>query len=63
MSEPAINRATSPPAPDPLAVLELRAWARGFLWWAGLIETIPEAVDPLQAFAVASGPGRRARPR
>jgi hypothetical protein len=47
--------ALTPLAPDPLAVLQLRSECRAYLWWAGLIETIPEAVDPLQAFAVASG--------
>jgi hypothetical protein len=52
MTTPAIEHTT---APSPIDVLELRAWARAYLWWAGLIETIPEAVDPLQAFAVASG--------
>jgi len=42
-------------APAPLAVLELRAWARAYLWWAGLIDTIPAALDPLQKFAEQAG--------
>jgi hypothetical protein len=46
---------TLSPAPSPLDVLKLRAWARAYLWWAGEIESIQAAVDPLQAFAVASG--------
>jgi hypothetical protein len=55
MSEPAIDDATSPPAPKPIDVLELRAWARAYLRSIGEFDGIPEAVDPLQAFAVASG--------
>jgi hypothetical protein len=51
MSEPAINR---PPAPDPLAVLELRAWARAYLWSIGEL-TLQEAVDVLQHDAERSG--------
>jgi hypothetical protein len=51
---PAIKRATLP-APAPVDVLELRAWARAYLWWIGEINTIPAAVDPLQAFAITSG--------
>jgi len=39
----------------PLDVLTLRAWARGYLWWAGLIDTIPAALDPLQKFAEQAG--------
>jgi hypothetical protein len=42
-------------APAPLDVLELRAWARALLLAEGEIESVAEAVDPLQAFAVASG--------
>jgi len=42
-------------APAPLDVLELRSWARGYLWWAGLINTIPEAIDPLAEFAQRAG--------
>jgi hypothetical protein len=41
--------------PAPIDVLELRAWARGFLLAEGEIASVAEAVDPLQAFAVASG--------
>jgi hypothetical protein len=40
-------------APAPIDVLRLRAEARALLWAEGEIESIPEAVDPLQAFAVA----------
>jgi hypothetical protein len=50
-----IIRLAASPAPAPLAVLELRAWARAYLWAACLIETIPEAVDPLTEFAERSG--------
>jgi hypothetical protein len=42
-------------APAPIDVLTLRAWARGYLWWAGLIDTIPEAIDPLAQFAERVG--------
>jgi hypothetical protein len=42
-------------APTPLDVLALRAWARAFLLAEGEIESVAAAVDPLQAFAVASG--------
>jgi hypothetical protein len=42
-------------APAPVDVLRIRAWSRAALWAAGEIATIPEAVDELQAFAVASG--------
>jgi hypothetical protein len=42
-------------APAPIDVLALRAWARALLLAEGEIESVPEAVDPLQAFAVASG--------
>jgi hypothetical protein len=52
MSAPAIKHTT---APSPLDVLELRAWARALLLADGEIESVAEAVDPLQAFAVASG--------
>jgi hypothetical protein len=41
--------------PAPIDFLELRAWARALLWAEGEIESISEAIDPLQAFAVASG--------
>jgi hypothetical protein len=51
MSAPAIKHTT---APAPLDVLELRSWARAYLFAAGEYE-LAEAVDPLQAFAVASG--------
>jgi hypothetical protein len=40
---------------DPLDVLTLRAWARVRLLAEGEIASVAEAVDPLQAFAVASG--------
>jgi hypothetical protein len=43
---------------DPVAVFELRAWARATLWQACIYD-LPEAVDPLQDFAVASGLGDR----
>jgi hypothetical protein len=46
---------TSWSAPTLIAALTLRAEARTFLWAEGEIESIPEAVDPLQAFAVPSG--------
>jgi hypothetical protein len=52
MSAPAIKHTT---APAPLDVLELRAWARALLLAENEIESVAEAVDPLQAFAVASG--------
>lgn len=39
----------------PIDVLRLRAEARALLWAEGEIKSIPEAVDPLQAFAVTSG--------
>ena len=45
MSTPVIEHTT---APAPLDVLALRAWARASLWWAGLIDTIPAALDPHQ---------------
>jgi hypothetical protein len=51
MSAPAIEHTT---APAPLDVLELRSWARAYLFAAGEYE-LAAAVDPLQAFAVASG--------
>jgi hypothetical protein len=54
MSEPAINRTTTP-APSLVDVLKLRAWARAYLWWAGAIDSIPAAIDPLQEFAEHSG--------
>jgi len=41
--------------PAPINVLTLRAWARALLLAEGEIESVPAAVDPLQAFAVASG--------
>jgi hypothetical protein len=41
--------------PAPIDVLELRAWARAYLWAEDEIENIPDAVDPLQTFAVESG--------
>jgi hypothetical protein len=55
-----LNTAAAPaidhtPAPAPIDVLELRAWARGYLWWAGLIDTIPAAVNPLAEFAERAG--------
>jgi hypothetical protein len=40
---------------DSIDVLELRAWARVLLLAEGEIESVAEAVDPLQAFAIASG--------
>lgn len=42
-------------APAPADVLQARAWARATLWCEGEIATMPEAVDQLQEFAVASG--------
>jgi hypothetical protein len=54
MSKPAINRATSPPAPDPLDALELRAECRALLWAIGEY-TLHEAVDPLAEFAARAG--------
>lgn len=41
--------------PALIDVLELRAWARALLLAEREIESVAEAVDPLQAFAVASG--------
>ena len=41
--------------PAPLDVLELRACARSLLLAEGEIASVAEAVDPLQAFAIASG--------
>jgi len=38
-----------------LAVLELRAEVRAYLWAIGEIDTVLAAVDPLQEFAVKSG--------
>jgi hypothetical protein len=61
MSAPAIKHTTAPAPPDPdncpdqIDVLTLRAWARVLLLAEGEIESVAEAVDPLQAFAVASG--------
>jgi hypothetical protein len=52
MSAPAIEHTT---APSPLDELELRAWARALLLAEGEIASVAAAVDPLQAFAVASG--------
>ena len=40
--------------PSPLAVFELRAWARSTLWAAGELG-LHEAVDGLQAAAVRTG--------
>jgi hypothetical protein len=36
-------------------VFELRVWARSVLWQACEYENLHEAVDPLQADAIASG--------
>jgi hypothetical protein len=61
MSAPAIKHITAPAPPDPdncpdqIDVLELRAWARALLLAEDEIVSVAEAVDPLQAFAVASG--------
>ena len=41
--------------PAPVDVLRERAESRAFLWATGEIASIPEAVDALQAFAIASG--------
>jgi hypothetical protein len=41
-------------SPDPLAVLEARAWARAHLCAAGKF-TLHQAVDVLQAWAIAVG--------
>lgn len=48
----AISTATVPI--DALAVLELRSWARAYLFAVGELE-LADAVDTLQAFAVESG--------
>jgi hypothetical protein len=48
----AIDHATMP---SQLDVLMLRAWARALLWFEQIIETIPEAIDPLWEFAEQSG--------
>ncbi len=53
MSEPAINRTTTP-APSLVDALKLRAWARAYLWWAGEYE-LAEAVDVLQHDAKRDG--------
>jgi hypothetical protein len=42
-------------APAAIDALALRAWARAYLWAAVEIENIPNAVDPLQTFAVETG--------
>jgi hypothetical protein len=42
-------------APAPIDALALRAWARTYLWAAGEIKNIPNAIDPLQTFALDSG--------
>jgi hypothetical protein len=47
-------QADSRPAPDPLAVFIARCEARALLWQAGELD-LHEAVDKLQADAVASG--------
>ena len=39
---------------DPFDVLELRAWARAFLWHAGEYE-LAAAIDPLVEFAAGTG--------
>jgi hypothetical protein len=52
MNLAAIHRMTMP---APIDILELRAWARALLWAEGEIESVSEAIDPLQAFADASG--------
>jgi hypothetical protein len=46
----------SPPAscPSPLEVLELRAWARSYLWQVGEFD-LHEAVDELQRSAEEAG--------
>jgi hypothetical protein len=51
MSAPAIKHTTTPAARD---VLELRAWARAYLWSIGTL-TLPEAVDVLQRDAQRDG--------
>ena len=53
MSEPAI-RTTIQPEPSPLDVLELRAWARAYLWSIGEL-TLHEARDVLQHDAERDG--------
>jgi hypothetical protein len=40
---------------DPIAVFEIRAWARAVLWQSGEYETLQETVDPRWASAVVSG--------
>jgi hypothetical protein len=40
---------------DPVAVFALRAWARAVLWQCSQYDDLPEAIDPLQDFAVTSG--------
>jgi hypothetical protein len=42
------------PRPDPLAVFELRCWARATLWRTGEFD-LPEAVDELQFAALRDG--------
>ena len=51
MSAPAIKHT---PAPSPLDVLELRAWARAYLYAIGEL-TLHEAVDILQRDAQRDG--------
>jgi hypothetical protein len=54
MSEPAIDSATLPTAPTQIDVLELRAWARAYLWSIGELE-LHDAVDKLQHDAERDG--------
>jgi hypothetical protein len=54
MSELAIARATLTPWATPLDMIELRAWARAYLWHIGELE-LHEAVDKLQRDAARSG--------
>jgi hypothetical protein len=53
MSKPAI-RTTIQPQPSPRDVLELRAWARAYLYSIGEL-TLQEAVDVLQRDAERNG--------
>jgi hypothetical protein len=52
MTAHVVIKARAPPLVD---VLEARAHARAWLFAAGEIATLPDAVDPLQAWAVAVG--------
>jgi hypothetical protein len=53
VSPPATSRARTPLSP--LVIFKARAEARAILWQCGEFSSLPEAVDPLQDYALASG--------